>query len=104
MSRTRTKSSGWGGARPGAGRPRKTLAQLVLDRTFRANRADHRVRLLEDTSLLELRVEADDPNFEALMGLGRLQQTYRQARAMGNAPWASHLARVFERQVRELNP
>jgi hypothetical protein len=46
---------------------------------------------------VELEVLEDDPDFETFMRLADVQQTYRAARAQGNAGWMLHLAQVFER-------
>ncbi len=80
--------SGWGGARPGAGRPRTKLAVLVAARRFDYKRQSHRRALLED----ELELAVDDSRAEEL---ARLQAAYRRHRGIG--PDAVHLAVYFGR-------
>ncbi len=81
-------SSGWGGARPGAGRPRTKLAVLVAEHRFDYKRASHRRALLED----ELELAAGDLRAEEL---ARFQAAYRRHR--GTGPDAVHLAVYFGR-------
>jgi hypothetical protein len=86
---------GRGGARPGAGRKRKTLLELVNDGTWYVNKANHRELLRTDDTLLQA-AEAD----AGLGELARLQLAYRE---LGHTnPWyASTLAHRFHRLVRE---
>ena len=51
-ARDRAMASGWGGARPGAGRPRLNLADLVLSGFWRASSRTHRRRLLAQDDAL----------------------------------------------------
>ena len=81
-------ASGWGGARPGAGRPRTKLAVLVAEFRFDYKRASHRRALLED----ELELAVDDPRAEELT---LLLAAYRRHR--GTGPDAVHLAVYFGR-------
>ena len=86
---------GRGGARPGAGRKRKTLLDLVNDGTFYANQPKHRELLRTDNTLLE-QADAD----AGLVELVQVQVEYREA-VPGNPQWASALAHRFHRLVRE---
>ncbi len=80
--------SGWGGARPGAGRPRTKLAVLVAEHRFDYMRQSHRRALLED----EFELAGGDPRAEEL---ARFQAVYRRHR--GTGPDAVHLAVYFGR-------
>jgi hypothetical protein len=85
-----------GGAREGAGRPRKTLIELVKSGTFYAKKAKHRELLRIDETLLE----AAESN-PALVPLVQIQLAYRAA-ADGNPGWGSALAHRFQREVRSI--
>jgi hypothetical protein len=86
---------GRGGKRPGAGRKRKTLLQLVNEGTWYVNKANHRELLRTDDTLIE---QADSE--PGLVELARLQLEFRE---LGNTnPWySSTLAHRFHRLVRE---
>jgi hypothetical protein len=86
---------GHGGKRPGAGRKRKTLLELVNDGTWYASKAKHRELLRTDHTLLQ-RAELEP----GLSELAQLQLAYRE---LGQTnPWyASTLAHRFHRLVRE---
>jgi hypothetical protein len=83
-----------GGARPGAGRPRLTLAELVRSRSFDWQSRRHRRLLLEDEvpDWLQERLEA--------LGHGRLLGAYRTWQEMGNRAMAPGLAQTFADLVR----
>jgi hypothetical protein len=87
-----------GGARPGAGRKRKTLLMLVNDGTFNASKANHRERLRTCDSLM--RQAESDPD---LVELVQVQLAYREAATPGRSnPWyAQALAHRFGRLVGE---
>jgi hypothetical protein len=78
-----------GGACPGAGRPRVTLTELVLERRFDVD--NHRHRRLLDKETFE--VEVDDSRRDKLL---RPQASY--ARASGQGP-RRNLAAQFGRAV-----
>lgn len=64
--------SGWGGARPGAGRPRIALTTLVAEQRFDYRKPNHRKALFED----ELELRENDPRRADLLAL---QAAYRGA-------------------------
>jgi hypothetical protein len=97
------RTSGWGGARAGAGRPRTPLIELVVEGKFRASRPHHRKLLAEDPSLLEHRLLEEDPNFDTFILLAQIQNAWREAQAKRNPDVCTHLARVFESTARSLN-
>jgi hypothetical protein len=86
---------GHGGKRPGTGRKRKTLLELVNDGTWYGNKAKHRELLRTDDTLIE-RVGLE-PN------LAELVELQLACRELGNTnPWYSTtLEHRFHRLVRE---
>lgn len=87
-------ASGHGGARPGSGRPRVTLLELVRERRFDWRNSGHRRALLEDE--LPLGEFADPVRVE------RVVVEYRLRQQIGDRSGASFLARSFAEIVREL--
>jgi hypothetical protein len=84
-----------GGARPGPGRPRTTLLELVRSASFRAENWRHRA-LLESQDL-----PIDDPTIPNLLELRRLQANYRLKRRCGVGASALWTARSFTAHLRE---
>jgi hypothetical protein len=84
-----------GGARPGRGRPRTTLLELVRSGSFNASNWRHR-ELLESEDL-----PAEDPRVPCLLELQRLQGIYRLKKACGAGPTALWIARSFSAHLRE---
>jgi hypothetical protein len=83
-----------GGARPGAGRPRVTLVELVQERRFDWRSKRHRALLAGDVpDWVQARLEA--------AGRGQLLEAYRVATQMGDRTRAPWLAQSFEQLVRE---
>ena len=82
-----------GGARPGAGRPRRRLGELVRAGTFVWNRPLHRRLLLEDD---DLGIPEGDPWFPQLWDL---QQAYRLQHPAADRGTLSALAQSFEATV-----
>jgi len=82
-----------GGARPGAGRRKKRLDDLVLSGGFRWNNRLHRLLLLED----DLHV----PEADSGTPLRAVQARYRIVQSAGLRGDASGLAQAFEACVRE---
>ena len=86
---------GHGGKRPGAGRKRKTLLELVNDGTWYVNKAHHRELLRTDDTLLER--AALEPGLAELV---ELQLAYRDV-GQTNPWYSTALAHRFHRLVRE---
>jgi hypothetical protein len=89
---------GHGGKRPGAGRKRKTLLELVNGGTWYVNKSNHRELLRTDDTLLQ------QAGSDAGLGeLARVQLDFREASTPGrlNPLYASALAHRFHRLVRE---
>jgi hypothetical protein len=84
-----------GGARPGPGRPRTTLLELVRSASFRAENWRHRA-LLESEEL-----PIDDPTIPNLLELRRLQDGYRLKKRCGVGASALWIARSFSAHLRE---
>ena len=84
-----------GGIRPGRGRPRTTLLELVHSGSFRAENWRHRALLgSEDLPI-------DDPTIPNLLELRRLQDGYRLKKDCGVGASALWIARSFSAHLRE---
>jgi hypothetical protein len=78
-------SDGWGGARPGAGRPRRTLADIIAKGEFDWRNQRHR-RLLNDE-------DVEDPE------LRESQDAYRRYYGWADRGRLSWIAQAFAREV-----
>jgi hypothetical protein len=81
--------------RPGPGRPRTTLLELVRSGTFNALNWRHRA-LLESEDL-----PVEDATIPCLLELRRLQDMYRLKKARGVGTSALWTARSFTAHLRE---